>query len=83
MPRTAYPRCVFALVICLAPRLFGEPVFQTIQIPRVDRPPKLEEFLTMEPAPYWQGKLAKVDRFTQRVPSDGAPVSQRTEAYLG
>lgn len=37
----------------------------------------------MEVPPNWQGKLAKVDRFTQRVPSDGAPVSQRTEAYLG
>ena len=37
----------------------------------------------MEPAPYWRGKLAKVDQFTQRVPSDGAPASQRTEAYLG
>jgi hypothetical protein len=71
------------MVLCLAPRLVAEPVFQTIDIPRVSRPPKLEEFLTMEPAPYWQGKLAKVDRFTQRVPSDGAPASQRTEAYLG
>ncbi len=37
----------------------------------------------MEPPPRWRGKLAKVDRFTQRVPSDGTPVSQRTEAYLG
>ena len=37
----------------------------------------------MEPAPDWRGKLVKVDRFIQRVPSDGAPVSQRTEAYLG
>jgi len=37
----------------------------------------------MELPAKWQGKLAKVDRFTQRVPSDGAPVSQRTEAYLG
>lgn len=37
----------------------------------------------MEPAPEWRGKLAKVDRFTQRVPSDGAPSSQRTEVYLG
>ncbi|HUB02872.1 MAG TPA: DUF5916 domain-containing protein [Terriglobales bacterium] len=63
--------------------MFAEPAFQTINIPRVSRPPKLEEFLTMEPAPYWRGKLAKVDQFTQRVPSDGAPASQRTEAYLG
>ena len=37
----------------------------------------------MEPAPAWQGKLAKVDGLTQRVPTDGAPISQRTEIYLG
>ena len=27
--------------------------------------------------------MAKVDQFVQRIPSDGEPVSQRTEAYLG
>jgi len=37
----------------------------------------------MEPAPAWQGKLAKVTGLTQRVPTDGAPISQRTEVYLG
>ena len=75
--------------MCAVSPLFASPVaagsglFQTIRIPRVSRPPKLEEFLTMEPSPEWWGKLAKVDRFTQRIPSDGTPVSQRTEAYLG
>jgi hypothetical protein len=76
-------------LVCTASRLFANAVlshstdFRTINIPRVSRPPKLEEFLSMEPSPEWRGKLAKVDRFTQRVPSDGSPVSQRTEAYLG
>ena len=37
----------------------------------------------MKPSPAWEGKLAKVDRFIQRTPSDGEPASQRTEAYLG
>ncbi len=37
----------------------------------------------MKPSPAWDGKLAKVDRFIQRIPSDGEPASQRTEAYLG
>ena len=46
-------------------------------------PPLLEDFLEMKPSPAWDGKLAKVDHFIQRVPSDGEPVSQRTEAYLG
>jgi hypothetical protein len=78
-----------AFILCAATRVCANsatanpPQFQTIRIPRVSTPPKLEEFLNMEPPPRWKGKLAKVDRFTQRIPSDGAPVSQRTEAYLG
>ena len=64
--------------VAAAPLDFGH-----IVIPRVSTPPKLEEFLDMRPSPAWEGKLAKVDRFIQRVPSDGQPVSQRTEAYLG
>ena len=77
------------LVVCAAARLFAGEVsvnpgeFQTISIPRVSSAPTLDEFLNMEPPPRWRDKLAKVDHFTQRVPSDGAPASQRTEAYLG
>jgi hypothetical protein len=77
------------LLVCACARVFASPVaansaeFQTIRIPRVSRAPKLEEFITMEPAPEWRGKLAKVDQFTQRIPSDGTPSSQRTEVYLG
>ena len=59
------------------------PTFAQVTIPRVTSPPKLENFLTMKPSSQWQGKLAKVDNFTQRTPSDGEPASQRTEAYLG
>ena len=43
----------------------------------------MEDFLTMEPSPAWQGKLAKAEQFRQRIPTDGAPVSERTEVYLG
>ena len=84
-----HTRCWLFFLLCMAPRLFAGPVqaspaqFQTIRIPRVSTPPKLEEFLNMEPPPNWRDKLAKVDRFIQRIPSDGAPASQRTEAYLG
>jgi hypothetical protein len=59
------------------------PAFGQVTIPRVSSPPPLEEFLEMKPSPAWEGKLAKIDRFIQRTPSDGEPVSQRTEAYLG
>ena len=66
------------LPLCAAPPNFGQ-----IRIPRVSTPPKLEEFLDMSPSPAWEGKLSKVDGFVQRIPRDGQPVSQRTEAYLG
>lgn len=80
---TKVARLFLLLAVFAGTRVFAEREFQTIQIPRVSTPPKLEEFLNMEPSPNWRGKLAKVDRFTQRIPSDGAPASQRTEAYLG
>jgi hypothetical protein len=64
--------------------LFAEtPDFGSIQIPRIDTAPRLEEFLDMQLPARWQGKLQKIDKLTQRVPSDGAPASQRTDIYLG
>ncbi len=53
-----------------------------LQIPRVSRPPRLEDFEGMRPSPDLP-PLARVTEFLQRNPSDGAPVSERTEAYLG
>jgi hypothetical protein len=77
-------RRLLLLLLCAAPRLFADgPEFRSVRIPRVLSPPRLEDFLSMEPAPAWQGKLAKVTGLTQRVPTDGAPISQRTEVYLG
>ena len=37
----------------------------------------------MAPSAEWRGKMIKVAGLKQRVPSDGAPISQRTEVYLG
>lgn len=57
---------------------------KTIHIPRVSRPPTIEDFISMKPAPeFADGKMVKVDKLVQRNPSDGQPVSQRTEVYLG
>jgi hypothetical protein len=75
--------CCGCAVLFFSSLLSAEPNFGQITIPRVSHPPKLEEFLGMKPSPAWEGKLAKVDRFTQRVPSDGEPSSQHTDAYLG
>ena len=69
--------CFPGMLVAAPPPNFGQ-----VTIPRVGNPPQLEEFLTMKPSPMWEGKLAKIDNFIQRVPSDGEPVSQRTEAYL-
>ena len=38
---------------------------------------------TMQPSPALAGKMLKVDGFQQRDPKDGAPISQKTEVYLG
>jgi hypothetical protein len=85
--RTVRGICYTATLIVLTLKgpLFAAPPpsFGQVTIPRLSRSPRLEEFLEMKPSPTWEGKLARVDRFIQRVPSDGQPVSQRTEAYLG
>ena len=75
-------RSLLALLIlsCATARAGDSPVFK---IPRVDRAPVLDDFREMKPNAAWQGRLAKVEGFLQREPSDGKPVSQRTEAYLG
>ena len=47
---------------------------QPLRVPRLDAPPRIEDFLSMEPSPAWAGKMLKIDRFYQREPKDGAPV---------
>ena len=43
-----------------------------VTIPQVDHPPKLEDFLTMKPAP-GAPVMAKVDGFIQYDPTDVSP----------
>lgn len=54
-----------------------------LTIPRLSRPPALEDFLSMKPAGDVATQMAKVTGFTQRLPHDGEDVSESTEAYLG
>ncbi len=54
-----------------------------LTVPRVVEAPILEDFVDMKPSLAWEGRLAKVEGFIQRLPHDGAPTSQRTEAYVG
>jgi len=61
----------------------SSPTPARLTIPRVSRPPTLEEFLSMAPPADLAGELLKVQGFRQRHPKDGAPASQSTEVYLG
>lgn len=53
-----------------------------LQIPRVSRPPKLEDFEEMI-AHGVGAELKRVTDFIQNQPSDGQPGTERTDAYLG
>jgi len=54
-----------------------------LTIPRLERAPSLEDFLTMAPRGEIALQMAKVTGFTQRNPHDGEGVSEPTDAYLG
>ncbi len=57
--------------------------FATLHIPRLEVRPTLADFLDMQPSPVLAGKMLKVDGFQQRDPKDGAPISQKTDVYIG
>src|SRR5438445_7556507 len=76
----------YCLLLALVPILFAEngpgSPDRSAAIPRIQQPPTLEDFLTMEPSPRIAGKMARIEGFRQWTPHDGQPVSQRTIAYL-
>lgn len=55
----------------------------SLTIPRLQRPPSLDDFLSMQPKGETALAMAKVTGFTQRNPHDGEPVTEPTDAYLG
>jgi hypothetical protein len=55
----------------------------SLGIPRLQRPPALEDFLSMQPQGETALQMAKVTGFSQRNPHDGEDVSEPTDAYLG
>jgi hypothetical protein len=69
-----------ALLLCAASLLAQTPVPEppTLRIPRVSRPPCLEDFLEHSP----REAEARVTDFRQYEPGDGVPASQPTAAYL-
>lgn len=55
----------------------------SLTIPRLSRPPALEDFLSMKPLGEIAQQMAAVTGFVQRTPHNGEPVSEETWAYLG
>jgi hypothetical protein len=66
-----------------APQNSLPPSQTSLTIPRLARPPALEDFLGMKPQGEIALAMAKVTGFTQRNPHDGESVSEPTDAYLG
>ena len=50
-----------------------------IQIPRISRPPVLEEFIDG----HFRADMKRIDDFRQRQPNDGTPASRYTSAWIG
>ncbi len=63
--------------------IVATPPIKLASIARVEKAPILEDFIGMQPAPEWEGRLTKLDNFIQAEPKDGVPGTFRTEAYLG
>lgn len=84
--RIRHSKLTILLFLILTPFLHaGSPPpspARVLTIPKIKTPPTLEDFLEMKPSRRMEGRMAKVEGFTQRLPSDGAPVSERTEAYV-
>ena len=71
---------VAALVLILTPVVFAAP--PAIQIPRIDSPPTLSDFETMQPDPRVAAHMLKITGFIAREPADGAEPTQNSDVYL-
>lgn len=54
-----------------------------LRIPRVERAPTLEDFANLEASSAYATSMGHVGDFLQKIPTDGAPATQRTDVYLG
>src|SRR5262249_11352933 len=52
---------------------------KAVEVPKISRPPALEEFLNGQS----RDDLRRIDDFRQRQPGDGVPVSRKTTAWIG
>ena len=72
----------FVLTLCAALSL---PAYaqQGLNIGRIASEPFFSDFDNMAPSSALARSMTRVTDFTQRLPDDGDPASQRTEVYLG
>ncbi len=59
------------------------PKYEPLNVPKLARAVTFEDFENMAPSAGLAGQMLRIDDFRQRDPQDGAPVSQRTEVFLG
>jgi uncharacterized protein DUF5916 len=55
----------------------------SVDIAPIERAPTLEDFAGMTATSDLARKMTRISTFTQRFPTDGSAVSQRTEAFVG
>lgn len=71
--------CLCPLIVL--PSLHGaEP--PSLQIPRIERPPLLDDFQGMRPSQELRDSMAMISGFIQREPDDGKPATHDTHVYL-
>ena len=68
--------CALCLVAC---SVLARAQSKDVQIPRIARPPKLEDFLNGQT----RSDMRRIDDFRQRQPGDGIPSTQKTTAFIG
>ncbi len=54
----------------------------TLEVPFIEQPPTLDDFVGMQPSAAVQGKMSMVKGFVQRQPRDGQPASNDTHVYM-
>ena len=81
--KSALPVCLVALTVTICAQAAQEPPpsaqIRDVRIPKLDKPPKLEEFLNGAS----RADMKRIDDFRQRNPGDGDPVSRKTSAWIG
>ncbi len=56
---------------------------QPLPVPKLQEGPRVEDFLTGVPASPTAKKMQEISGFIQRDPQEGAPVTEKTAAYMG